>query len=50
LLLTQRCQQPNVNLDATQQEDIMASARIDYTTMDWSSGVPFYGPAAVYDG
>jgi hypothetical protein len=50
LLLTQRCQQPNVNLDATQQEDIMASARIDYTTMDWSSDVPFYGPAAVYDG
>ena len=28
----------------------MASMRIDYTTMDWSSGVPFYGPAAVYDG
>lgn len=28
----------------------MASMRIDYTTMDWSSAVPFYGPAAVYDG
>src|SRR5215207_9127122 len=28
----------------------MASTRIDYTTMDWSSAVPFYGPAAVYDG
>ena len=28
----------------------MASMRIDYTTMEWSSGVPFYGPAAVYDG
>ena len=28
----------------------MASTRIDYTTMEWSSGVPFYGPAAVYDG
>ena len=28
----------------------MASMRIDYTTLEWSSGVPFYGPAAVYDG
>ena len=28
----------------------MASMRIDYATMDWSSAVPFYGPAAVYDG
>ena len=28
----------------------MASTRIDYTTMEWSSAVPFYGPAAVYDG
>src|ERR687897_259783 len=28
----------------------MASTRIDYTTMAWSSGVPFYGPAAVHDG
>ncbi len=28
----------------------MVSLRIDYTTMDWSSGVPFYGPAAVHDG
>lgn len=28
----------------------MASMRIDHTTMDWTSGVPFYGPAAVYDG
>ena len=28
----------------------MASTRIDYTTMEWSSGIPFYGPAAVYDG
>ncbi len=28
----------------------MASTRIDYTTMEWSSGRPFYGPAAVYDG
>ena len=28
----------------------MASTRIDYTTMEWSSGVPFYGPAAVHDG
>ena len=27
----------------------MASMRIDYTTMEWSSAVPFYGPAAVYD-
>src|SRR5882672_8546352 len=28
----------------------MASTRIDYTTMEWSSGVPLYGPAAVYGG
>ena len=28
----------------------MASMRVDYTTMEWSSAVPFYGPAAVYDG
>ena len=28
----------------------MASTRIDYTTMEWSSAVPFYGPAAVHDG
>lgn len=28
----------------------MASMRVDYTTMDWTSAVPFYGPAAVYDG
>ena len=28
----------------------MASQRIDYNTMEWSSAVPFYGPAAVHDG
>jgi hypothetical protein len=28
----------------------MASTRVDYTTMEWSSAVPFYGPAAVYGG
>src|SRR5258707_15428404 len=28
----------------------MASMRVDYATMDWTSAVPFYGPAAVYDG
>jgi hypothetical protein len=28
----------------------MASMRVDYTTMEWSSAVPFYGPAAVYEG
>ena len=28
----------------------MASTRVDYTAMDWTSGVPFYGPAAVYEG
>jgi hypothetical protein len=33
-----------------QQEDIMASMRVDYTTMEWSSAAPFYGAAAVYDG
>ena len=28
----------------------MASTQVDYTAMDWMSAVPFYGPAAVYDG
>lgn len=28
----------------------MASLRVDYANQDWSSGVPFYGPAAVHDG
>ena len=28
----------------------MASMHVDYTTMEWMSAVPFYGPAAVYDG
>lgn len=28
----------------------MASQRIDYNTMEWSSAVAFYGPAAVHDG
>ncbi|CAN5356415.1 hypothetical protein BH10PSE6_BH10PSE6_56030 [soil metagenome] len=28
----------------------MASQRIDYDAMEWSSAVPFYGPAAVHDG
>jgi hypothetical protein len=50
LPLTQRCQQPGVNGELSTQEGIMASMRIDYTTMEWSSAVPFYGPAAVYDG
>jgi len=28
----------------------MASLQVDYAAMEWTSGVPFYGPAAVYDG
>ena len=28
----------------------MVSMHVDYTTMEWTSAVPFYGPAAVYDG
>lgn len=28
----------------------MASLRVDYANLEWSSGVPFYGPAAVHDG
>jgi len=28
----------------------MASTRVDYDEMEWASAVPFYGPAAVYDG
>ncbi len=27
----------------------MASTHIDIATADWTSGVPFYGPAAVYE-
>ena len=28
----------------------MASTRVDYNQMEWASGVPFFGPAAVYQG
>ena len=28
----------------------MASIRVDPDNAEWTSGVPFYGPAAVYDG
>jgi hypothetical protein len=28
----------------------MASTRIDYNEMEWASAVPFYGPAAVWQG
>ena len=28
----------------------MTSQRIDYNAMEWSSAVPFYGPAAFHDG
>lgn len=28
----------------------MASMRVDYSEMNWTPGVPFYGPAAVYNG
>lgn len=28
----------------------MASMRVDYESLEWTSGVPFYGPAAVHDG
>ncbi len=28
----------------------MASLRVDYHEMEWSSAVPFYGPAAVWQG
>jgi hypothetical protein len=28
----------------------MASTHVDYTAMEWTSAVPFYGPAAVQDG
>jgi hypothetical protein len=28
----------------------MTSLRVDYTAMDWTGAVPFYGPAAVYEG
>ena len=28
----------------------MATTRVEYDKMDWASAVPFYGPAAQYDG
>jgi hypothetical protein len=28
----------------------MASMRVDYNAMEWSSAVPFYGPAAIHQG
>ena len=28
----------------------MASTHVDIETAEWTPGVPFYGPAAVYDG
>ena len=28
----------------------MATTRVDHASMDWSSGVPFFGPAARYNG
>ena len=28
----------------------MASTRVDYNQMEWTSAVPFFGPAAVYRG
>ena len=28
----------------------MASTHVDYTAMEWTSAVPFYGPAAVQEG
>jgi len=28
----------------------MASTYVDYNAMDWASAVPFYGPAAVWQG
>lgn len=28
----------------------MASVRVDYASMEWTSAVPFYGPGAVHDG
>jgi hypothetical protein len=33
-----------------QEQTIMASLQVDYAAMQWTSAVPFYGPAAVYDG
>jgi hypothetical protein len=28
----------------------MSSLQVDYAAMEWTSAVPFYGPAAVHDG
>jgi len=32
------------------QEERMASEHVDVATKEWTSGVPFYGPAAIHDG
>jgi hypothetical protein len=31
-------------------EEIMASTHVDVANAEWTPGVPFYGPAAVYHG
>jgi len=50
-LLTQRCQQPLPKLrHSSGKEKAMASTHVDYNEMDWASAVPFYGPAAVWQG
>src|SRR5947208_15431943 len=34
----------------TSEEEEMASEHVDVATMGWTSGVPFYGRAAIYEG
>jgi hypothetical protein len=32
------------------KEERMASEHVDVATMEWTSAVPFYGPAAIHEG
>jgi hypothetical protein len=36
--------------NAFRTEEIMASTHVDIENATWTSGVPFYGPAAVHEG
>jgi hypothetical protein len=38
------------NQQIRRMERSMASTHVDVANAEWTSGVPFYGPAAVYDG
>ena len=37
-------------LQSTNEDQEMASLHVDIASVEWTSGVPFYGPGAVYEG